>query len=97
MLEAGMGVGMIVGTILLSLFIFKRNQGALTIYGLLFISLVIILMSQANSLLILSICTVLIGFGGVFIFVPFYTIAQESIHVDMMGRVMSIVYLASHG
>ncbi|WP_172463418.1 MFS transporter [Priestia endophytica] len=96
-LEAGMGVGMIVGTILLSTFIFKRNRGALTIYGLLFIALVIILISQANSLLILTICTVLIGFGAVFIFVPFYTIAQESTHVDMMGRVMSIVYLASHG
>ncbi|ASS69989.1 MULTISPECIES: MFS transporter [Bacillus] len=97
LLESGLGVGMVIGSAILSIWVFKRNRGAVTVYGLLLISVFMILFSLANSLLILILFSVLIGFSAMLIFIPFYTIAQESTRPNMMGRVMSIVFLASHG
>lgn len=74
-----------------------RRRGLTSIAGLIATLLVAIAFSQIPNLYILTALAFLIGFTMTFVSIPFFTSAQEDTDPRIMGRVMSIVFLAMNG
>ncbi|WP_246407547.1 MFS transporter [Geomicrobium halophilum] len=96
-MEASLGIGMLIGSVLLSIYTIQKRRGAVTIYGLMASLGLFILFSLVPSLPFLTAILFFIGFSMVFVYVPFFTVAQENTENRIMGRVMSIIFLAMNG
>ncbi|QDI92398.1 MFS transporter [Salicibibacter halophilus] len=96
-MEAGLGIGMLLGSFILSVYTIKKRRGAVTIYGLIASLFLFIAFSQVPSLSGLTVLLFFIGFAMVFVYIPFFTVAQEKTENRIMGRVMSIIFLAMNG
>ncbi|MGP4042494.1 MFS transporter [Gracilibacillus sp. D59] len=95
-MEVSLGSGMVIGTLMMSIIKVKR-KGFTSLMGL-FASLTsLIIFSFATNLMFLTAILFLIGFSIAFVFVPFFTAAQENTENRIMGRVMSIIFLAMNG
>ncbi|WP_263706407.1 MFS transporter [Shouchella tritolerans] len=95
-IEAALGVGMLVSTAIIGI-VKVRRRGLTSIAGLIATLLVAIAFSQSPNLYILTALAFLIGFTMTFVSIPFFTSAQEDTDPRIMGRVMSIVFLAMNG
>ncbi|PYZ95979.1 MFS transporter [Alteribacter lacisalsi] len=95
-IDAALGVGMIVSTAIIGT-VKIRRRGLTSIAGLIATLFVAIAFSQIPNLYILTALAFLIGFSMTFVFIPFFTSAQEDTDPRIMGRVMSIVFLAMNG
>lgn len=96
-MEASLGVGMLLGSVILGAYTIKRRRGAMTLYGLLASLVLFIIFALVPSLTWLTIFIFFIGFSMVFVYIPFFTVAQENTDGHIMGRVMSIIFLAMNG
>jgi len=95
-IDAALGVGMLVSTAIIGI-VKIRRRGLTSITGLIATLLVAIAFSQIPNLYILTALAFLIGFTMTFVSIPFFTTAQEDTDPRIMGRVMSIVFLAMNG
>ncbi|GAK08362.1 MFS transporter [Geomicrobium sp. JCM 19038] len=95
-IEAALGIGMLISTAIIGT-VKIRRRGLTSILGLIATLLVAIAFSQIPSLSILTALAFLIGFTMTFVSIPFFTSAQEDTDPRIMGRVMSIVFLAMNG
>lgn len=95
-IEAALGVGMLVSTAIIGI-VKIRRRGLTSIAGLIATLFVAIAFSQIPNLYILTALAFLIGFTMTFVSIPFFTSAQEDTDPRIMGRVMSIVFLAMNG
>ncbi|WP_052254582.1 MFS transporter [Salinicoccus sp. YB14-2] len=95
-MEMSLSLGMLIGTVVLGSYYIKR-KGRTAIYGLLITVLIYIVFSFVESLTILPVLLFLIGFAMAFVFIPFFTATQEITENRMMGRVMSLIFLAMNG
>ncbi|WP_346243792.1 MFS transporter [Shouchella clausii] len=95
-LEAALGVGMLVSTAIIGI-VKIRRRGLTSIAGLIATLFVAFAFSQIPNLYILTALAFLIGFTMTFVSIPFFTSAQEDTDPRIMGRVMSIVFLAMNG
>jgi MFS family permease len=94
-LEAGFSVGSLSATVLLLFIAFRRNRGKLVLVFLIASVLSLGIFSQIPSLIWLIPGAALIGFFSFITYIPTDVIIQEKTDPEMMGRVMSIVFLAS--
>jgi len=95
-MEMSLSLGMLIGTVFLGGYYIKR-KGRTAIYGLLITVLIYIVFSFVENLTILPVLLFLIGFSMAFVFIPFFTATQEITENRMMGRVMSLIFLAMNG
>ncbi|MDO7283730.1 MULTISPECIES: MFS transporter [Shouchella] len=95
-IEAALGVGMLVSTAIIGI-VKIRRRGLTSIAGLIATLFVAIAFSQIPNLYILTALAFLIGFTMTFVSIPFFTSAQEDTDPRIMGKVMSIVFLAMNG
>ncbi|WP_042221034.1 MFS transporter [Oceanobacillus manasiensis] len=95
-MEVSLGVGMVISTITLSRVQIKR-RGRASIFGLFAAIFSFLIFSQAPSLLLLTVLVFFIGVSMPFVFIPFFTAVQETTENRLMGRVMSIIFLAMNG
>ncbi|MEK5105768.1 MFS transporter [Cytobacillus sp. FSL K6-0129] len=95
-MESALGIGTLSSTILLS-FVKIKRKGLVSTLGLFATLIVTLIFSQVSSLLLLTIVVFFIGFSMSFVFIPFFTAAQERTDSRIMGRVMSIIFLAMNG
>ncbi|MFS0723142.1 MFS transporter [Paenibacillus sp. 1P07SE] len=95
-IDAALGVGMLASTAIIGV-VKIRRRGLTSIAGLIATLLVAIAFSQIPNLYILTSLAFLIGFTMTFVSIPFFTSAQEDTDPRIMGRVMSIVFLAMNG
>lgn len=95
-LEASLGGGMLFSSLILS-FVKVNRTGLVSIIGLFATLIITVLFSQVFSLLLLTIIVFFIGFAMSFVYIPFFTAAQEKTDSRLMGRVMSIIFLAMNG
>lgn len=95
-MEMSLSLGMLIGTVVLGSYYIKR-KGAVAIYGLLATLIFYIVFSFIESLTVLPVLLFLIGVAMSFVFIPFFTATQEITENRMMGRVMSLIFLAMNG
>lgn len=95
-MEMSLSLGMLIGTVVLGSYYIKR-KGAVAIYGLLVTLIIYIVFSFVESLSVLPILLFFIGLAMSFVFIPFFTATQEITENRMMGRVMSLIFLAMNG
>lgn len=95
-MEVSLGVGMVISTFLLSSIQIKR-RGFTSLMGLFASVATLLIFSIAPNLLTLTIVVFFIGFSMSFVYIPFFTAAQENTEARLMGRVMSIIFLAMNG
>ncbi|GAA0375426.1 MFS transporter [Bacillus horti] len=95
-IDAALGIGMLVSTAIIGM-VKMRRRGLTSIVGLIATLLVAIAFSQIPNLYILTALAFLIGFTMTFVSIPFFTSAQEDTDPRIMGRVMSIIFLAMNG
>ncbi|RXZ78986.1 MFS transporter [Paenibacillaceae bacterium] len=95
-IDAALGVGMLASTAIIGM-VKIRRRGLTSIAGLIATLIVAIAFSQIPNLYILTALALLIGFTMTFVSIPFFTSAQEDTDPRIMGRVMSIVFLAMNG
>ncbi|MFB4159065.1 MFS transporter [Geomicrobium sp. JSM 1781026] len=95
-LEVSLGIGMVIGSAIVG-FVKIKNRGKLSIYGLLGAALVLIFFSQFTDLFWLTMIVFFIGLAMPIVTIPFFTSVQESTDPRLIGRVMSLVYLAMNG
>ncbi|MDX8044517.1 MFS transporter [Gracilibacillus sp. S3-1-1] len=95
-MEVSLGVGMVLGTMIMS-FVKIRRKGFTSLMGLFAALLFFIIFSLVTNLWFLTLMLLFIGFSIAFVFVPFFTAAQENTDNRIMGRVMSIIFLAMNG
>ncbi|KHF41534.1 MFS transporter [Halalkalibacter okhensis] len=95
-IEFGMGLGMLTSTAVLGFLKIKR-RGLTSITGLIATLIVGIGFSQVPNLYVLTILAFFIGFTMTFVAIPFFTSAQENTDPRIMGRVMSVIFLAMNG
>lgn len=95
-MEVSLGVGMVIGTLILS-FVKVKRKGFTSLMGLMASLLFFIIFSIATNLMFLTTILFFIGFSIAFVFIPFFTAAQENTENRIMGRVMSIIFLAMNG
>ncbi|MFS0788368.1 MFS transporter [Shouchella sp. 1P09AA] len=95
-MEVSLGVGMVISTFLLSSIQIKR-RGFTSLMGLFASVGTLLIFSIAPNLLTLTIVVFFIGFSMSFVYIPFFTAAQENTEGRLMGRVMSIIFLAMNG
>ncbi|RIP37154.1 MFS transporter [Staphylococcus gallinarum] len=96
-LQSSLGVGMLVGTGLLSIITFQRGRGKLTIFTLLIMIVLLIIFTQVTTLIFQMLLLLLIGISYTFVYIPFITMAQEFTDEQVTGRVMSLIFLAMTG
>ncbi|KMK78103.1 MFS transporter [Alkalihalobacillus pseudalcaliphilus] len=96
-MEASLGIGMLSGSLLLSVYTLKSHRGRTALYGLFAALLLFLLFSVTGHLGWLTVLLFFIGFSMVFVYVPFFTVAQEQTEARIMGRVMSLIFLAMNG
>ncbi|EZH65662.1 MFS transporter [Bacillaceae bacterium JMAK1] len=95
-IEAALGIGMLVSTAIIGT-VKIRRRGLTSLLGLIATLLVAIAFSQIPNLSILTALAFLIGFTITIVSIPFFTSAQEDTDPRIMGRVMSIIFLAMNG
>ncbi|GAF21157.1 MULTISPECIES: MFS transporter [Shouchella] len=95
-MEVSLGVGMVISTLILSSIPIRR-RGFTSLMGLFAAVGTLLLFSMAPNLLTLTIIVFFIGFSMSFVYIPFFTAAQENTDGRLMGRVMSIIFLAMNG
>lgn len=95
-MEASLGIGLVAGTGVLSTVLVKK-KGRTSLFGLLGALLAYIVFALVPNLTMLTIVVFFIGFSMSFVFIPFFTAAQEQAEDYIMGRVMSIIFLAMNG
>lgn len=95
-IEAGLAIGMLISTAVIGIVKIKR-RGLISLLGLVATLLVALAFSQIPNLAILTGLAFLIGFTMTFVAIPFFTSAQEDTDPHIMGRVMSIIFLAMNG
>ncbi|SFL71256.1 Major Facilitator Superfamily protein [Gracilibacillus orientalis] len=95
-IEAALGVGMLISTAIIGM-IKMRRRGLTSIAGLIATLIVAVAFSQIPNLYILTALAFLIGFTMIFVSIPFFASAQEDTDPRIIGRVMSIVFLAMNG
>ena len=95
-IDAALGSGMLLSTVIIGM-VKIRRRGLTSIAGLIATLIVAIAFSQIPNLYILTALAFVIGFTMTFVSIPFFTSAQEEIEPRIMGRVMSIIFLAMNG
>ncbi|AKG75226.1 MFS transporter [Salinicoccus halodurans] len=95
-MEMSLSIGMVLGTLILGRYIIAK-KGRMSLYGLLATVIFYIIFSFMDNLTLLPIMLLFIGFAMSFVFIPFFTAAQEITENRMMGRVMSLIFLAMNG
>jgi len=95
-LESSQMVGMLISTMILSVVKINRKRFVST-FGLFATLITTLIFSQVSNLIILTGIGFFIGFFMSFIYIPFFTAAQEQTDSRLMGRVMSIIFLAMNG
>ncbi|MCG1022105.1 MFS transporter [Sutcliffiella horikoshii] len=95
-IDAALGAGMLISTVIIGM-VKIRRRGLTSIAGLIATLIVAIAFSQIPNLYILTALGFLIGFTMTFVSIPFFASAQEDTDPRIMGRVMSIVFLAMNG
>jgi len=96
LLESSQMVGMFISTMILS--VVKINKkGFVSTFGLFATLITMLIFSQVSNLMILTVIGFFIGFFMSFVYIPFFTAAQEQTDSRLMGRVMSIIFLAMNG
>ncbi|GAK12475.1 LOW QUALITY PROTEIN: MFS general substrate transporter [Geomicrobium sp. JCM 19039] len=95
-LEVSLGIGMVIASAIAG-FVKIKNRGKLSIYGLLGAALVLLIFSQFTDLFWLTMIVFFIGLAMPIVTIPFFTSVQESTDPKLIGRVMSLVYLAMNG
>src|SRR5690625_3059291 len=96
-LESSLGVGMLMGTGLLSIITLKKGRGKLTLFSLLTVLVLFLIFTQVTGLIWQMLVLFLIGLSYIIVYVPFLTMAQEFTDNKVMGRVMSLIFLAMNG
>lgn len=95
-MEASLGIGLVAGTGVLSTVLIKR-KGRTSLFGLLGALISYVIFALVPNLTMLTVVVFFIGFSMSFVFIPFFTAAQEQTEDYIMGRVMSIIFLAMNG
>ncbi|GAK12478.1 LOW QUALITY PROTEIN: MFS general substrate transporter [Geomicrobium sp. JCM 19039] len=95
-IESALAIGMLVSTAIIGT-VKIRRRGLTSMLGLIATLLVAFAFSQIPSLFILTGLAFMLGFSMTFVAIPFFTSAQEDTDPRIMGRVMSIVFLAMNG
>ncbi|MEN1968335.1 MFS transporter [Lentibacillus sp. N15] len=95
-LESSQMVGMLISTMILSVVKINR-KGFVSTFGLFATLITALIFSQVSNLMILTVIGFFIGFFMSFVYIPFFTAAQEQTDSQLMGRVMSIIFLAMNG
>lgn len=95
-MEMSLSIGMVFGTLILGRYIIAK-KGRVSLFGLLATVVFYIIFSFMDNLTLLPIMLLFIGFAMSFVFIPFFTAAQEITENRMMGRVMSLIFLAMNG
>ncbi|WP_200411752.1 MFS transporter [Virgibacillus salexigens] len=95
-MEVSLGIGLVVGTGFLSMIPIKR-RGKTSLSGLVCALIAFIIFSWVPNLILLTVVVFFIGLSMSFVFVPFFTAAQETTDIHVMGRVMSLIFLAMNG
>ncbi|WP_059103437.1 MFS transporter [Shouchella shacheensis] len=95
-IEAAIGIGMIISTAIIGT-VKIRRRGLTSMLGLIAALIVAVAFSQIPNLYILTALAFLLGFTMTFVFIPFFSTAQEDTDPKIMGRVMSIIFLAMNG
>ncbi|RKD75947.1 MFS transporter [Sinobaca qinghaiensis] len=95
-MEVSLGVGMVTGTVILGNYMIAK-KGRAILYGLIAALGFYLIFGVVQSLTMLTIILFFIGFSMAFVFIPFFTAAQEMTENRMTGRVMSLVFLAMNG
>jgi MFS family permease len=95
-IETALAVGMLVSTVIIGM-VKIRQRGLTSMAGLIATLITAVAFSQTPNLYVLTALAFLIGFTMTFVSVPFFTSAQEDTDPRIMGRVMSIVFLAMNG
>lgn len=95
-MEMSLSIGMVFGTLILGRYIVAK-KGRMSLYGLLATVIFYIIFSFMDNLTLLPIMLLFIGLAMSFVFIPFFTAAQEITENRMMGRVMSLIFLAMNG
>ncbi|MFZ4453620.1 MFS transporter [Salibacterium aidingense] len=95
-IEASLGLGMLISTAIIGT-VKIRSRGLTSIIGLIAMLIVAAAFSQIPNLFVLTALAFLIGFAFSFVAIPFFTSTQEDTDPRIMGRVMSLVFLAMNG
>lgn len=95
-MEMSLSIGMVFGTLILGRYIIAK-KGRVSLFGLLGTVIFYIIFSFMDNLTLLPFMLLFIGFAMSFVFIPFFTAAQEITENRMMGRVMSLIFLAMNG
>lgn len=95
-MEMSLSFGMLIGMVVLSNQ-YIRRKGRTAVYGLLVTLIIYIVFSFVESLSILPMLLFFIGLAMSFVFIPFFTATQQITENRMMGRVMSLIFLAMNG
>ncbi|MFC5735562.1 MFS transporter [Cytobacillus gottheilii] len=95
-IETALAIGMLVSTVIIGI-VKIRHRGLTSMIGLVATLITAIAFSQIPNLYVLTALAFLIGFTMTFVSIPFFTSAQEDTDPRIMGRVMSIVFLAMNG
>lgn len=95
-LESAQMIGMLLSTMILS-FVNVNKKGLVSVLGLFGSIMAAIFFSQVSDLTVLTVVVFFIGFTMSFVYIPFFTAAQEQTNNRLMGRVMSIIFLAMNG
>lgn len=95
-MEVSLSIGMIIGTMILGNYVVNK-KGRTTLYGLLATTVFFLIFSVVGNLGMLTFMLLFIGLSMSFVFIPFFTAAQEVTDNRMTGRVMSLIFLAMNG
>lgn len=95
-IEVSLGLGMLFSSGIIGSIKIKR-RGLTSVIGLIITLIVAVVFSQVPNLYVLTGLAFLIGFFMTFVSIPFFSSAQESTDGRIMGRVMSVIFLAMNG
>lgn len=95
-IEVSLGIGMLLSSIIIGAVKIIR-RGIVSIIGLLSILVVAVTFSQVSNLYVLAGLAFFIGFFMTFVYIPFFSSVHEKIDGRIMGRVMSVIFLAMNG
>lgn len=96
-LEAGLAIGMLLGSILVGVLNLNRNRGRIGLIALIFGGMAFLGLSFTTELWVSILCLGLFGFALSGSNIPFVAAIQSLIEEKMLGRVMGLISLASMG
>lgn len=95
-IEVSLGLGMLLSSGIIGSVRIKR-RGITSILGLIATLVAAVTFSQVPNLYALAGLAFLIGFFMTFVYIPFFSSAQEKTDGRITGRVMSVIFLAMNG